>query len=68
MYWSNLFFIKNEIKYKTTGSLIGENLVLTLASNIYDFEYKNFFFINIIFKDSNDKLYKNPIKKCNKNF
>ena len=51
----------NEKKYKSTGCLIGENLVLTLASNIYDINTNSFSSL-VLYKHSNGKLYK-PIKK-----
>ena len=60
-------FFKNETEYKITGSIIGENIILTLASSIYDFETKNFV-SNITFKDSNNIIYKNPEIKIYKNY
>ena len=62
-----IIFYKNEIEYKITGSIIGENIILTLASLIYDFESKEFV-SNIIFKDSNNIIYKNPNIKIYKNY
>jgi V8-like Glu-specific endopeptidase len=53
--------IKNGKQFKSTGCLIGENLVLTLASNIYDINTKSFSSL-VLYKHSNGKLYK-PIKK-----
>ena len=52
--------IKNGKQFKSTGCLIGENLVLTLASNIYDIK-TNSFSTEIIYKHSNGKKYE-PIK------
>ena len=52
--------IKNGKQFKSTGCLIGENLVLTLASNIYDTK-TNSFSTEIIYKHSNGKKYE-PIK------
>ena len=54
-----IIFLKNGIEEKITGSIIGENFVLTLASLIYD--YNNDKYVNNIkFIDSNNNKYKNP--------
>ena len=50
----------NGRNYISTGCLIGENLVLTLASNVYDIE-TNSFSSYIIYKHSNGKIYE-PIE------
>ena len=63
-----LEFEKDKIKGKGTASLISENIVLTSASNIYDFETKKFF-SNISYKHSNGKIYKDiDFKKITKNY
>ena len=60
-------FFKNEIENKITGSIIGENIILTLASLIYDFETKKFV-SNISFKNINNKIFKNPEIRIYKNY
>ena len=58
-------FFKNETEYKITGSIIGENIILTLASSIYDFETKNFV-SNISYNKIEETLFINKIA-INKN-
>ena len=48
--------IHNGRNYISTGCVIGENIVLTLASNVYDIE-TNSFSSFIMYKHSNGKIY-----------
>ena len=65
--FGQIIFFKNDIENKITGSIIGENIILTLASLIYDFETKKFV-SNISFKNINNKIFKNPEIRIYKNY
>lgn len=54
-----IIYYKNGRQEKKTGSIIGENFILTLASNLYDFQNQKYY-SNIKFIDSNNKTHENP--------